>query len=349
MDTLVCRKRDFQRLLDDAVETFVPRPPVEKSHCLRAPLTNSSASALILKAQSLAISAYIDLCKKNILSFKSASCRSNREFYVIGHPIQDPLGILTHTLFAIRLHFADYKDVEVPSPTSVMHSIATILPYSIRLDIGVLIACMHKLFTHNCVKNAYNTSQLVMAVLMTRSEYPYSQYDWNQICKEFQNREAELVIEMGMFGIFVDSPMTSCEDFLQEMKTTGFLNNDMLLCMRGSVFFLIGSCFLNPDTDVFEELIKTMSTRLIGKALAAVLVTSTLAVTKPSQIFKVDACTSVYYAAKTIVSNALADHANELRRRGSPYYRDETRPFNEHPCTKIVSKRALSVALEVYS
>jgi len=354
--TVAMNRNGFTKILSDVSETLGfssddTEIKPELSRSLRPPLSNDAVRQLIIRIQKVAIDAYVELYERNILSPSNAAYKSTREFQGHGHPLQDPLGVLTHALFLIRIHFAAYKDVTCESPTSVMQTAEPRpkpLPYGIRVDIGAILSLFHKLVTHNYLDNPFRIPQATMSVLMTMREQPFAEYEWQCIASEFSDRESYFVRHHRLHGLILDSPLTHCEDALASMQKDGFINHDMLTVMRGAVFFLIGACLFNPNEDVFESFNEYMPPALVGRALAAVLITAALAVTEPSKAYRMEAEADVYRAAHEIAQNALAEHAYRLRVKDSPYFRDEVEPFKGHPSTRLVSRRALHVVVAVY-
>jgi hypothetical protein len=102
------------------------------------------------------------------------------------------------------------------------------------------------------------------------NEFPNFRRDIQIIRAEFYATEL-LFLREPLHALLVDNPQTLAETLIGDLITRGKISSLTSKVMRGSTFFLLGSCLMNKKEDVLELLSSRYGNMLIAKACVTLL------------------------------------------------------------------------------
>ncbi len=289
-----------------AMCSFAPKPPAAgflqrhmstpMSPCFGAP--PAARRAVALEAQRMVAGAFCAPALKHV--FPSTIDDHNTNLHL---PHQDPSGALFCAMLAVR------RDTSLPSklpPDGVM-SITD------RMRVAATLHMCQKMYI-NSPPDRSNHMIPLLQFFMYEHEHPKWSTEWESTCARYMQVEATILFENSIFHLASENPLSQVEAELERLMVgPRRLSSNLALTIRGAAFFVLGACLMSPDADVLETLNMDMSTKDIGKAVVSVLLTCGCAMGNPSCIYRHNYEPNVDYAAKVLVWNARATHADELR------------------------------------
>lgn len=179
------------------------------------------------------------------------------------HPIQDPSGALFLALLVVRRNRPKLESFMDPPHEKRLRRYY-------RFDMAALISVCQKLCTSTMVLKLEQFLQYLYTQFLYENELPNFRRDSQIICAEFYATEL-LFLREPLHALFVDNPQTLAETLIGDLHKRGKIS--MLTCkvMRGSTFFLLGSCLLNRKEDVLEVLSARYGNMVIAKACVTLL------------------------------------------------------------------------------
>jgi hypothetical protein len=289
--------------------------------------------------QRLVITAYIKLARDTSfapdLSFSMESI-SSEEWRLINHPLQDPTGSLFLALLSVRRNRPS-ADSFLPPPYVGR------LREGIRREAAARLSVALKFNQHGCQMPNYEFVRRLMGEFLVEEEWPKYEYEWRHEANKLADAEVEHVIAEPLYSLQTQNPLTWAEHILYDKIQTRELNRLEALAMRGSLFFLLGTCMLNPTMDVLETLTLTITNQELAHALVSVMETLMRVRKSPSILYKAPHSIKVDKAALVIIDNALSKHASILR--AGPYM-EQGEP---HPVRTLLSKHNMRRAHVVFS
>ena len=326
-------------------ESRTPSPPLEclLTHQIYEPdnpvLHSKQARVALDVLQRLVITSYIRLAKVTSfapdLSFTLQSISAD-EWVLINHPLQDPTGSLFLALLSVRRNRPN-ADSFLPPPYVGRLRQGTRREAAARLSVAL------KFNQHGCQMPNYEFVRLLMGEFLVEEEWPKYEYEWRHEANKLEEVEVEHVITEPLYSLQTQNPLTLAEHILYDKIQTREFNRLEALAMRGSLFFLLGTCMLNPTMDVLETLTLTLTNQDLAHALVSVMETLMRVRKSPSILYKAQHSAAVDRAALVIIDNALSKHASILR--AGPYMEQG----GPHPVRTLLSKHNLRRAHVVFS
>jgi hypothetical protein len=357
--------------------------------CFRAPWFargDARERLVLLKAQRFLIKIYCELQFKGFVNLQTTDFSTpSVAFAVRGHPLQDPVGTLVHTLLLLRLVRPPAeggtgagarvvcemaKGADRASPTSVFETTLDAsdarcapgekqrveLGRQYRMAMMSMLTVVHKFTTNPPHYKDLNLTVEMLYDFLMHVEKPTWQRDIDALQDELRGNEMQLVQNFSIWRIISDSPLAHAEEAMQNLQDARDINADMHLCLRGAIPYFILACMLNPSVDVFETLSEHLTTREIGQALcfSAFATAQIVYAHGPAERRRTLSC-ATQAAVGTILENALASHATWLRTvPQSPYMMlfegdaSGALPLERRSAT-IVQPHALRIARDIYA
>ena len=326
-------------------ESRTPSPAMECMLTLQLyepdnPMLHSKQARFALDVlQRLVITAYIRLASNHWFapnrSFSMESI-SSEEWMLINHPLQDPTGSLFLALLSVRRN-RPKADSFLPPPYVGR------LMEPIRREASARLSVALKFNQHWCQMPNYEYVRRLMGEFLVEDELPMYEYEWRHEANKLREVEAEHIIAEPLYSLQTQNPLTLAEHILYHKIQTREFNRLEVLAMRGSLFFLLGACMLNPTMDVLETLTLTITNQELAYALVSVMETLMKVRKSRAILYKAPHSIAVDKAALVIIDNALSKHANVLR--AGPYM-EQGEP---HPVRTLLSKHSLRSARVVFS
>ncbi len=328
-------------------------PQIDAPASFRAPWFDRDSDSAqrqrrtLLRAQFFLIQCHIDLMERGLVCLASTEFRTNYALgEVRGHPVQDPTGSLFHALMLLRL-VRPHNDSTRPaksgedglhahsktareSPTSTMAGpdeldcgppVEAQFTRKYRIVMAALLSVSHK-FTTNAppLKNVKLGAEWAK-VFLKGLEKPRFSFELETLVRDLIANESVVVTKFSIWRLFATSPLAHAEDEFERMLKHNIINDDMLMCMRGCVFYFLGAALLNPVWDVLETLATQCSLQKIGRAVAyATFACAQVAFGLHRTCNDAEAIASYVSTLVCFLDNGLAPHAQWLRRlEDSPY------------------------------
>lgn len=301
----------------------------------------------LLRAQFFLIRCHIDLMERGFVCLASTEFRTSHALNEVrGHPVQDPTGSLFHALMLLRLVRPPNEPARAAepgedgphtrsktareSPTSTMAGpdeldcgppVEAQFTRKYRLVMAALLSVSHK-FTTNAppLKNVKLGAEWAK-VFMKGLEKPRFSFELEALVRDLIANESVVVTKFSIWRLFATSPLAHAEEEFERMLKHKIINDDMLMCMRGCVFYFLGAALLNPVWDVLETLATQCSLQKIGRAVAyATFSCAQVAFGLHRTCNDAEAIASYVSTLVCFLDNGLAPHAQWLRRlEDSPY------------------------------
>ena len=185
----------------------------------------------------------------------------------------------------------------------------------------------------------------VLKLFLLPHELPRWRNDWAAEYKLIDEAEMAVLYSEPLLSITTGNPLVEAEVFIEELVSLKEIDKHNGHVLRGCCFFLVGSCLMNPENDVFEQLATHMNMPTIGQGIVSLLLTlHQLANADPGRaiLYKMPYDRAVEQVAQIMLCNATNCHANQLR---IGPYRAQTY-FHEAPhiVQKMMSPTNLALA-----
>ena len=214
---------------------FHPKEKKEKADSIveeNNVVTSNASSSEILR---YTVFAYVDLVRSGALQNDGSLfdySQGQRSLY--GQPEQDPLGVLTCTLFFLKCN-------KIKSLTWKSRQIA-----------AVTLTCFHKIATSKRGKRSCTTIEnVVRRFLLPHEELAVTNLD--ELVNDHIQLELFLVTKYDLLAFYQSSPIAGAEERLWELLEGKYLNEKAIVLIRGVIFFFIGLAFLSGDNEVFTD------------------------------------------------------------------------------------------------
>ena len=228
------------------------------------------------------------------------------------------------------------------------------LKTDVRRGLAAVMCVAHKLTAHTCIVGVEIYVQRIMQKFLLLSERPKWNADW---AAEYEwHLQAELsVLAEPIMSLHTCNPLSEAEVEIGQLVASGKISSNDAMVMRGSCFFLVGACMLNPEKDVLETLAVRMSTTDIGCGVVSLLLTLMHTLGDPYGGFRLKRGEVLYRApynrnvdnaAQVMLCNATSGHANQLR--VGPYRPAVQARQGAGPVQRIVDADNLMKANEVF-
>jgi hypothetical protein len=260
-------------------------------------------------AQRLVITSFVRLSAHVCFSPELSFCTQNitaDEYEIVRHPLQDPTGSLFLALLSVRRNRPGVH-------AFCADGTSTDLTQAYRRQLAARISLAAKFLNHSVELQDFAYIKVLLRTLLTEKEIPRYTCQWNEEVEHLQKLEFEQLLTERLHGLYIDNPLTWAERILFRKLINKEYSKIQMLAMRGSMFFLVGCCLLNPTCDVLEEMAVTMHGRDIGLAFVTTMEACLYARRTPPAEFKLFYSADVDRATLTVVENTLAPHAAILR------------------------------------
>lgn len=321
-----------------------PTPPVE---CLLTrqvyppnPTMQSKTARLALDAlQRLVITAHIRLSSKRPFALDQSFTLETigvNEWFLINHPIQDATGSLFLTLLSIRRNR--------PSEDAFLNTFQQgVLKERLRRDAAARYSVACKFNQHGHALPHFQFVQELMSEFLLECELPRYTCEWRDESNRLKSVEAIHITKEPWYMLQTDNPLSWAERILYGKILVKQHSRHDAIAMRGCLFFLLGTCMLNPVKDVLETLTLTLTNHDIGTALVSIMETLLKARKTPPVLYKAPHSAGIDNAAFVILKNALAPHAAILR--AGPYNLNDG---SAHPVRRLLTVPNLQRAYGVF-
>jgi len=197
------------------------------------PSTTAPQSAVAPKRTSLPtlsqyiIDAYIDLVRGGVLENGAALEVYNQgQRMLFAQPEQDPLGVLTTTLFFLRFH--DIVD----------------LSWKSRQSAAVTLTTFHKLCTsQRSLRSLLTVERVIRRFLLPKEEAVVRNLD--ALVHNHVDLECRLAWQCDLLHFWQTSPMAGVEERLWELLNAGHLTESAVIMVRGIVFYFLANALLD--------------------------------------------------------------------------------------------------------
>jgi hypothetical protein len=230
------------------------------------------------------------------------------------HPIQDPTGALFLALLVVRKN-RPRGDCWMTAPRENR------IRMHYRLDLAALITVCQKMCNSHFVLKLETFLQYLYNQFLYPWEMPSFAAEKDRVCEEFCKTEL-LFLNEPLHTYLADNPQTLAELIIGDLYAKGKLSLRNAKVLRGSTFFLLGSCAMNRKEDVLEILSRRYGDRAIAQSCVLVLIVlltvrgiplggpkmeehERLALPEPDETLDL--------IAIVILRNCLGKYANQLR------------------------------------
>ena len=175
------------------------------------------------------IDAYVDLVWGGVLDNTGALYGyTHRERVLFAQPEQDPLGVLSTTLFFLRFHgIVD-------------------LSWKSRQTAAVALTCFHKLATsQRTLRSLRTVERVVRRFLLPREETVV--YNLHALVDRHVALELRLVWKCDLLHFAQTSPMAAVDEKLWELLKAERLVERAVIMIRALAFFFLGNALLDGD------------------------------------------------------------------------------------------------------
>lgn len=294
-----------QRPSPTSVLSGLPRSP-----CFAARDPDHDRRAL-LAAQRYLYHAYVDLATSGTLNNDFAlSSYTPAQRASAGQPHQDPLGVLSAALLAVRRRppVAEHVDSGLGGPD------APALTWNYRRWMAAVLTVSHKMAT-SCPSHRRNPAELVTGRFMTAAE----ELAWTtrgctqRVLSVQASMEAVVASTDIVLRTMEDGPMAHFEAALTRLIANDTLTQSTTIVLRGAAFFYLAAALFDPDEDVLEDLNAWVDTRDIGLGLLnTCIVCAGVAMSAPRSL-KRSFGPAADAASRTLLEEALEAHADAFR------------------------------------
>ena len=175
------------------------------------------------------IDAYVDLVHAGVLENGGALADYNQgQRTCFGQPEQDPLGVLTATLFFLRFHEVDD------------------LSWKSRQSASVVLTAFHKISTsQRSLRRAkcVTVERVVRRFLLPKEEAFVRNLD--ELVQNHPSLECHLAWKNDLLHFWQTSPMAGVEERLWQLLNAHHLTEQDVIMLRGVVFFFLANALLD--------------------------------------------------------------------------------------------------------
>lgn len=259
--------------------------------------------------QRLVITAYVHL--NQVTGFQAwrgfgTTVKELKEYQAMGHPLQDPQGVLFTTLLVIRRNKPTHESF-MPAPKSHL------LTEEVRRDAAARLSVIQKISMHTVQKHFGEYLQALLKEFLGEDELPKDDKGWYEEVNQLHSYEARVLIEEPLHLLSLHNPMVYAERELYQLVENNAITLANLYLLRGTFFFFLGSCLLDPWENVLEKLFKLHHSRKVGLALVSVGMTCLFASGQIAVAYRAAYDTDVDKIALVLLKHALGPNAPQLR------------------------------------
>ena len=294
-----------------------------------------------MRCQNIVIDAYVRMSIKGLfdLGLTSKPQRLLKE-ETFCHPIQDPTGALFMALLIIRRNS--------PGPEMMTkYASGWQLSLQTRRALAAMLSVCHKMTAH-CANIASSIwIKYIAEEFYTAEEYPEWKVDWETEVRLLDEAEVSFLSEP-LLSLLTQTPLSEAEVILEKLVATRRISMETAVVLRGSIFFLLGACLLEPSTDVITHLAKRVDTTSIAWGCISLLLTllHTSGASTERVLYRPPVDTHIDYAAQIFLRQARSPAAVKLRQ--GPYSSTAYGYQRPHPVQRLLSPRNLERAERVY-
>lgn len=305
---------------------------------LRLVKRGESTVKALLKSQRTLMQNYLTLGIRGVFLMGVGNGPVLVDTEVHGHPIQDPCGSLMLAMLVLRRN-RPFGDCWMQSPYEM-----NLVPEARRTLAAILCVCQ-KLAAPQTSLRREQYVQYVLGLFLLPHELPKWIHDWQHEYLRFDQLEVTVVNSEPLLSILLGNPLNEAEYELGNLVDDGKIDSHQSCVLRGCCFFLLGSCMMNPEEDVLEQLAAHMSTAAIGRGVVSLLLTLfNLANSEPDMpiLYRPPYGIAESQAADVMLYNAMSGHANQLR--VGPYRADLHPSEPPHIVQRMLSSGMLARA-----
>lgn len=307
------------------------------------PLSHSWETTVdpLMRCQNIVIDAYVRMSIKGLFDLGLTSkpmCLLKEE--TLCHPIQDPTGALFVALLVIRRNR--------PGPEMMTkHASGWQLSLQTRRALAAVLSICHKMTAH-CANIASSIwIKYIAEEFYTPDEYPELKAGWDIEVRLLDAAQASFLSEP-LLCLLTQNPLSEAEVILESLVATRRISMETAVVLRGSIFFLLGACLLEPSMDVITHLAKRVDTTSIAWGCVSLLLTllHTSGASTERVLYRPPVNTHVDYAAQVFLRQAQSAAAVKLRK--GPYSSTAHACERPHPVQQLLSPRNLERAARIY-
>ena len=225
------------------------------------------------------------------------------EAALLGDSIQDPHG----TLY-VALQILENSTIIDMDKARITGG----LPFRTRVQLASILAFAHKLCTSSN-RSGINTEIIALQALVSPFELPGDTIAWDRLLQIVASNEVHCASQGFGHSIQINNPIHWMDQRLDQLQREHHISATVATILRGAAFFFLGSCFVNPETNILPPLKKSVGVQAVGEGLLMVLVLCYgLSQPKP-RWFRLGVSTEARRAAVLLVKNAACRHSNKLR------------------------------------
>lgn len=183
------------------------------------------------------LDAYCDLVRSaTLVNCGALHGYSSGQRILFGQPEQDPLGVLSTTLFFLKKHNIDD------------------MSWKSRQSAAVVLMCFHKLAT-SCkgVPGRLTVERVVRRFMLPDEEAVAENIE--ELIENHVQLEAHLVWHSDLLNFYQTSPMAAADERLWDLLDATHITPRATIMLRGIVFYFLGTLLLSEE-DVRKELNK---------------------------------------------------------------------------------------------
>ena len=292
----------------------------------------------LLKSQRTLVQNYLTLGVRGVFLMGVGEQPVLVDADVHGHPIQDPCGALMLALLVLRRN-RPYGDCWMCAPYEM-----NLVPEARRTLAAILCVCQKMAAPQTCLRRQQYV-QYVLGLFLMPEELPKWTQDWQREYILFDQLEVGVLNCEPLLGILTGNPLSEAEYELGNLVNNGKISHYQARVLRGGCFFLLGSCMMNPDEDVLEQLAENMSTATIGRGVVSLLLTLyhlTNSDKAQPVLYRAPYSQAEDQVAQVMLYNAMGGHANQLR--VGPYRADMHPSEPPHIVQRMLSSGMLARA-----
>lgn len=249
-----------------ACEVKVPEKP--RSPCFVAELPEQGARLPIdpaaLKAcQLMVIDCYCKLVMNGVLQLGLGPIPLTLASGAppLCHPIQDPSGSLFQALLIVRR--------QRPGSGILSGAPNARLCLTARRSLAAITIVCHKMNSNGI--HVHYFMHNVHEQFFYKEERPKWESDWRRECCLFSQYENEVLGEP-LLSLSTNTALSHAEEEIERLMQLEKLSMETAAVLRGSLFFLLGSCLLDPSLS-YEDLVQTVGSCVVGEGCVSLLLT----------------------------------------------------------------------------
>lgn len=292
--------------------------------------------AVLMRAQETMLRMYLTLGQHDVFGQRVHLTQEDAQVYT--HPVQDIFG--TFYTACIILRMVTIVDSCVIDHTSQLTLLA-------RMQLAAVLTFSHKLCSS---AHGYNAN-MAMAALQSASshwELPSDIVAWQRWLDRHRDLEFELLTTPSCLSIMAETPHYYMNQRLDSLVAKEVICPVTAVLLKSGAAFFLGSCFFNKDFDLFESLLATSGMKVLGDAVASVLVTCYAESKTKATNYKLRGLGSeVDRVALTLIRNAR--EPSSLHLRVGVYLDDRDNQRFVHPIQDVLTSKTLRRAHNVFS